>query len=348
MTMRQTTTDTTKPADGGLDLAGMQKAAILLVAVGETRAAEILSRLSPDEAETLATQLAMIPRSDSDAVRAVLQEAVDGVLADQHLAEGGLEYARNALQRSLGTARANEILGRLESRLQQRPFRFLNHTAPEHIAMFIRAESAQTRVLVISNLHPTLAANVLSALEPADQAEIARRIATLGNVPPAVPRVVEEVRRQRFISVIAQRSAAVGGTKTVAEILASAGTPTERHVLEHMAEHDALLAEEIRALLFTFEDIIKLDDRSIQTVLREIDQNDLALALRGAGHDVHQRIFSNMSERGAELLREELEFQPRQRRRLVEEAQGCIVGVIRRLEDTDAIAIGGSGDDTLV
>ena len=204
---------------------------------------------------------------------------------------------------------------------------------------------------MIANLHTTLAAQVLSYLEPEEQADVARRVAKMAETRPEVVSQVENVMRQKLSNVIAQEYAAAGGVKSLADILNHSDRSTERNVLDELAKTESELAEEVRLLLFTFEDVVKLDDRSIQMVLKEVDQKDLAIALRGVSEDVRGRIFSNMSERGAELLKEEIEFQPPQRKRVIEEAQGRIVGVVRRLEEAGAVVLsrgGGGGDDELL
>ena len=243
--------------------------------------------------------------------------------------------------------RAEELIGRLSATIERRPFEFLRRTPPEQIHVFLRSESPQTIALVIANLHTTLAAQVLSMLDPDDQAEVARRIAVMNETRPEVVQHVETVMRAKLSSVIAQDYAAAGGVKSLADILNNADRTTERNVLDELAKENGDLAEEIRLLLFTFEDIVKLDDRSIQMVLKEVDQKDLAIALRGVPDEVASKIFKNMSERGAELLREEIQFQPPQRKRVVEESQGRIVGVVRRLEEAGAIVLsrGGAGNN---
>src|SRR3954447_17579009 len=257
--------------------------------------------------------------------REVINEAVETVLAEDYIAEGGVDFARNVLQRSLGASRAEEIIGRLAATIERRPFEFLRRTPAEQIHVFLRNESPQTIALVIANLHTTLAAQVLSQLDPEHQAEVARRVALMAETRPEVVEHVETVMRQKLSNVIAQEYAAAGGVKSLADILNNADRTTERNVLDELAKSHAALAEEVRLLLFTFEDVVKLDDRSIQMILKEVDQKDLAIALRGVPEEVRTRIFSNMSERGAELLKEEIDFQPPQRRRIIEEAQGRIV-----------------------
>ena len=328
-------------------LGGLRKAAAFLVAVGEDRATEVMKHLSATEAEALSLEIAKSPKVPSEICAAVIDEAVENVLAEQYLAEGGVDFARSILERSLGTEKAQEIVGRLAATIERRPFEFLRRTPPEQIHVFLRSESPQTIALVIANLHTTLAAQVLSMLEPEDQAEVARRIAVMNETRPEVVEHVESVMRHKLSSVIAQEYAAAGGVKSLADILNNADRTTERNVLDELAKENGDLAEEIRLLLFTFEDIVKLDDRSIQMVLKEVDQKDLAIALRGVPDEVASKIFKNMSERGAELLREEIQFQPPQRKRVVEESQGRIVGVVRRLEEAGAIVLsrGGAGNN---
>jgi flagellar motor switch protein FliG len=332
-------------------LRGIEKAAILLVAIGEERAGEIFRYLSENEVEALSLEIAKSRKVPNEVCRDVLGEAVETVLAEDYIAEGGVDYARSILERSLGANRAEEVIGRLAATIERRPFEFLRRTPPEQIYVFLRNESPQTIALVIANLHTTLAAQVLSQLEPEEQAEVARRVAKMAETRPEVVSQVETVMRQKLSNIVAQEYAAAGGVKSLADILNHSDRTTERNVLDELAKNESELADEVRLLLFTFEDVVKLDDRSIQMVLKEVDQKDLAIALRGVSEDVRSRIFSNMSERGAELLREEIDFQPPQRKRVIEEAQGRIVGVVRRLEEAGAVVISrgsGGGDDELM
>jgi flagellar motor switch protein FliG len=332
-------------------LKGIEKAAILLVQIGEERASEIFRHLNDSEVEALSLEIAKSRKVPANVSRDVLGEAVETVLAEDYIAEGGVDYARNILERSLGASRAEELIGRLSATIERRPFEFLRRTPPEQIYVFLRNEAPQTVALVIANLHTTLAAQVLSCLEPEEQADVARRVAKMAETRPEVVSHVENVMRQKLSNVIAQEYAAAGGVKSLADILNHSDRSTERNVLDELAKTESELAEEVRLLLFTFEDVVKLDDRSIQMVLKEVDQKDLAIALRGVSEDVRGRIFSNMSERGSELLKEEIEFQPPQRKRVIEEAQGRIVGVVRRLEEAGAVVLsrgGGGGDDELL
>lgn len=334
-------------------MTGIRKAAILLVAMGEDQASKIIGLLDPQEAEMLSLEIAKSGRVHSDLCKAVMSEAVENVMATEYMAEGGVDYARSLLERSLGDEHAAEILGRLAATIERRPFEFLRRIPADQIVAFLRSESSQTMSLVIANLHAVLAAQVLCELPPDEQAEVAMRVARMGECRPDVVEKVEAIVRAKLSSVIAQEFSAAGGVKPLADILNNSDRTTERNVLNKLAEDNAELADEIRLLLFTFEDVAKLDDRSIQMVLKEVDQKDLAIALRGVSEEVQSRMYANMSERGAELLREEIEFQPPQRRRIVEEAQGRIVAAVRRLEESGALVItrgsgGGGGDDELM
>jgi flagellar motor switch protein FliG len=340
-------------ADGGppvhvRGLNGVQKAAVLLVALGTDSASEVFKHLKEDELETLSLEMAKTRRVESSVSGAVVQELVETLAAEDFIAQGGVEYARDVLERALGAERAAELVGRLAATIERRPFEFLRRTPPEQIYMFLKAETPQTVAVVIANLHTTLAAQVLSEMEPEQQADVAMRIATMGETRPEVIERLESMVREKLSTLVSQDYSVSGGVKPLADILNHADRSTERNVLDRLTEHDAALAEEIRRLLFTFEDIVKLDDRSIQLVLRDVDSKELAIALRGVSDEVRDRIFANMSERGAEMLREEIEYQPPQRRRAVEEAQGRVVAVVRKLEESGAIILSRGGEDDVL
>jgi flagellar motor switch protein FliG len=331
-------------------LRGRRKAAVLLVTLGPKKAAEVFSHLSEAEIEELSLEMAKTGEIPREQVEAVLEEVAENSLAFTSIAEGGVAYAREVLERALGSERAAEITGRLSAVIEMRPFEFLHRTPPEQIHAFLRNEAPQTKALVISSLHTTLAAEVLALLEEDEQADVSLRIARMSETSPAVIREVETVMRQKLSNVLSEEYATSGGVKSLADILNHADRPTERNVLDTLAESDEELAEEIRALLFVFEDIVKLDDRAVQTVLKDVDDADLALALRGVAAEVRQKVLDNMSERRAEMLVEEIEYQPPQRKSVVEEAQGRIVAEIRRLEDAGEIMMGrrGNGDELVV
>ncbi len=330
------------------NLTGPQKAAVLLVSLGAEKASEIFKHLRDQEVESLSLEMAKTRRVAAATSAAVFSEVVETIKAEDYIVEGGVDYAREVLEKSLGGERASEIIGRLAATIERRPFEFLRRTPPEQIFMFLKNEPAQTMAVVVANLHTTLAAQVLSEMPPEQQAEVALRIATMGETRPEVVGQLEAMIKEKLSSLVSQEYAAVNGIKPLAEILNHADRPTERNVLDQLSETEPELAEEIRRLLFTFEDLVKLDDRSIQLVLKDVDQKDLAVALRGVSDEVKQRVFDNMSERGASMLAEEMEFQPPQRRRVIEEAQGKIVAVVRRLEEAGALVISRGNEDDVV
>jgi flagellar motor switch protein FliG len=330
-------------------MSGRQKAAILLVTLGPERAAELFGHMRDDEIEALTLEMAKLRNVDAEVTEAVLIEAMETSNAMGFIGAGGFEYAREVLEKSLGPGRAAEIMGRLSAVIEARPFEFLRRTPPEQIVAFLRNEAPQTMALTIANLHTQLAAEVLAQLPPETQSEVALRIATMNETSPDVIKEVEAVMRQKLANVISQEYSAAGGVDSLVDILNRADRGTERNVLDRLAESDADLAEEIRMMLFVFEDLVKLDDRSVQILLKEVDQKDLALALRGVSEEVRDKVVGNMSQRAAEMLLEEIEYQPPQLRRVVEEAQGRIVAKVRQLEEAEAIVVGrGDAEDELV
>jgi flagellar motor switch protein FliG len=335
-------------ATGVTGVTGRRKAAVLLVSLGPELAAEVFRHLREHEIEMLSMEMAKLQRVDANMSNFVLEEVAAIATAEESLARGGVEFAREVLDRALGAERAHDILGRLSSSLESRPFEFLSRTPPDQLVTFLRSESPQAIALVMANLHTSLASQVLSHLPESEQAEIALRIARMGETSPEVVQQVEAVMRQKLDTVVTGESAAAGGIKSLAEILNRVDRSTERNVLDNLTEADEELAAEVRRLLFVFEDIAKLDDRSIQLILREADQKDLALALRGVSDEVKQRILSNMSERGAQMLVEEMEFQPPQRKRVIEEAQGRIVAIVRKLEEAGAVVLSRGEEDAVV
>lgn len=321
-------------------LPGQRKAAVLLAALGPSRAANVMQQLGPEEIEALSLEMAKLDPVGAETTDSIFSELAALTNAGSGAA-GGIGYVREVIIKALGPERAAEVLGRLSTRTEQRPFEFLTRAPPERTATLLRSEAPQTVALVLSNLPTGLAAGVLARLPEAEQPDIALRIARMGETSAQVVKQVEEVVRQKLSVAGEQEFSASGGTKALAEILNHADRSTERNVLETLAGTDKELAEEVRAMLFVFEDIVKLEERAIQQVLREADQKDLVLALRGAPDNVKEVVLANMSERGAEMLKEEMEVQPPQRKRDIDAAQSRIVAVVRKLDETGVIVIAG-------
>jgi flagellar motor switch protein FliG len=249
------------------------------------------------------------------------------------------------IERALGPERAAEVLGRMSAQTETPPFEFLQRIPPERTSALLRSESPQTIALILASLQTTLAAQVLARLPERVQPDIALRIARMGETSAQVVQQVEDVIRHKLTAVVEREYSAAGGTKTLAEILNHSDRTTERNVLEKLAAEDSELAEEVRSMLFVFEDIVKLEERAVQQVLREADQKDLVLALRGAPENVKEVVLTNMSERGAEMIKEEMELQPPQRKRDIDAAQSRIVAVVRQLEEAGTIVIASDSED---
>jgi flagellar motor switch protein FliG len=326
-------------------VAGTRKAAVLMAALGSERAAKLLQRMGEDEIESLSMEMAGLSAVGAETTESIFSELAALTSSGEMGTAGGLDYARGVIERALGPERAAEVLGRLSARTETPPFEFLQRIPAERTAALLRSESPQTIALVLASLQTAAAAQVLARLPERQQPDIALRIARMGETSAQVVEQVEEVIRHKLTAVAEREYSAAGGTKNLAEILNHSDRTTERNVLEKLASEDKDLAEEVRSMLFVFEDIVKLEERAVQQVLREADQKDLVLALRGAPDNVKEVVLTNMSERGAEMIKEEMEIQPPQRKRDIDAAQSRIVAVVRQLEEAGTIVIASDSED---
>jgi flagellar motor switch protein FliG len=330
-------------------LTGLQKAAILLIALGADLSAKVLKQNFYDEdIERLTYTISNMDRVRPEVRDAVLDEFNELRMARQYLIQGGIKYARELLEKTVGPRKAEEIIKRLMSAAKILPFASLRKTDPRHLMNFIRDEHPQTIALILAYLEPEQASMILSALPPELQRDVAKRIATMDRTTPEVVQEVERVLERKLSAVLQEDQTQVGGVNTLVNILNMATRSTEKAILEGLEAEDPMLAEEVRKRMFVFEDIVKLDDLSIQRVLREVQSKDLALALRGANEEVRERIFRNMSKRASEMLRDELQYMGPVRLRDVEEAQQRIVKIIRNLEESGEIVISRGGEDALL
>src|SRR3712207_3649778 len=327
-------------------LRGRQKAAVLLIALGAQNAAEVLKHLSDREVETLSLEMSSLERVNPEHADLVFSELSERVLASQAIRSGGIDYAKEVLEHLLGPDRAKEVLAIVTEVQEGKPFDFVRRTPPEQIAAFLTDESPQTIAMIIANLTPGFGAKVLAELPNDSQPDVALRIALMGETSPAVVRDVAQGLRDKLSNVLEHEFSSAGGVDAIAELLGQAGRSTERIVLQNIGASHEDLAEEIRARLFTFEDLHRISDRDLQITLREVDQKDLALALRGAPDWLWEKVTSNMSSRASDLLKEDIAAQPPQRKHVVEEAQGRIVAVVRRLEEAGVIELSGGGEET--
>ena len=327
---------------------GMQKAAILLISLGPDKSSQLFQHLKEEEIEELTLEIANTRSVTSQIKEAVIEEFYGVCLAQQYIAEGGINYAKELLEKALGEDKAIDVISRLTSSLQVRPFEFIRRTDPSQLLTFIQDEHPQTIALILSYVPASQSAMVLSALPPDRQTDVARRIATMDRTSPDTIKDVENILETKLASLVNQDYTLVGGVDAVVEILNTVDRATERHIIETLEIEDPELADEIRKKMFVFEDILLLDDRSIQRVLREVENNDLAMACKNANEQVQNAIFKNLSSRLAVMIKEDMEFMGPVRMKDVEEAQQKIVNIIRRLEDSGEIVISRGGGDEIV
>jgi flagellar motor switch protein FliG len=330
------------------DYTGRQKAAIFLVTIGSEISAEIFKFLREDEIETLTFEIARLETIDSEQKDAILQEFQELMMANQFISTGGIDYARELLEKSLGSQKAIDIINRLTSSLQVRPFDFIRRTDPAHLLNFIQQEHPQTIALILAYLEPNKASIILQNLPHEVQSDVARRIATMDRTSPEVLREVERVLEKKLSSLSSEDYTAAGGVESIVEILNLVDRASEKQIIEALEDEDPELAEEIKKRMFVFEDIVMLDDRAIQKVMREVDSQELAKALKSVDSEVQDKIFKNMSKRAASMLKEDMEYMGPVRLKDVEEAQQKIVSIIRHLEDTGEIVVARAGEDELV
>lgn len=325
-----------------------EKAAILLISLGPERSSEIFKHLKEDEIEQLTLEIANIRFVTPEEKEKVLDEFYQICLAQEYISEGGIEYAREILEKAMGDQKALEIINRLTASLQVRPFDFVAKADPSQLLNFLQKEHPQVIALVLAYLKPQQAAIVLSELPQEKQADVAWRIATMDRTSPDVIKDVERMLEKNLSSLVIEDYTISGGIQSIVDILNSVDRGTEKYIMETLEIEDVDLADEIKKRMFVFEDILTLDSRSIQEFLREIDNNQLAVALKGTGEDVQKVIFANMSKRMAEMIREDMEYLGPVRLRDVEEAQQNIVNIIRKLEDAGEIVISRGGGDEIV
>ena len=335
-------------AKSNSSVSNREKIAVLMVALGNDIAAEVYKKLDDTAIELITLEVANLRKVTPELKLEVLKEAQEVLMAREFMARGGVDYARDVLERALGPERAQNLLARITASLQVRPFDFMRHTDPQQVLGFIQGEHPQTIALILSYLEAPQAAMILSGLPAVMQAEVAKRIARMDRITPEVLREVERVLERKLSTVMGQDFTMAGGIDAVVAIVNSADRATERNIMEHLEENDPELAEEIKKRLFVFEDIIRLDDRSLQRVLREVDMKELGLALKGATEDLRTKFFKNMSKRAAEMLQEDMDYMGPVRVKDVEESQQKVVNIVRGLEEQGEIVIASGGEDELV
>ncbi len=330
------------------EMDGVEKAATLLITLGPEKSAQIFKHLKEEEIEQLTLEIANTSSVSPQTKEKVLNEFYEVCLAQQYIAEGGIGYAKELLEKALGEEKAKSVIGKLTASLQVRPFEFIRKTDPSQLLNFIQDEHPQTIALILSYLPATQSSLVISSLPPEKQADVAKRIAQMDRTSPDVIKQVEKVLERKLSSLVNQDYTIVGGVDAIVSILNSVDRGTEKHIMETLEVEEPELADEIRKKMFVFEDILSLDDRAIQRVLRDVDNSDLALALKGATEEVQNVILNNLSSRLAVMIKEDMEFMGPVRMKDVEEAQQKIVNIIRKLEDSAEIVIARGGGDEII
>ncbi len=333
-----------------LTISPRRKAAIMTIALGPQLSAEVFRHMAQEEIDELVLEIAALDKVSPEEKLQVMEEFYESSVAQEFVAQGGIGFAKDVLERALGDQKAVEIMGRLSTYIRVSPFEFLRKIDPMQIYNFLQHEHPQTVALIMAYLPADSAATVLGMMSQDQQSEVAMRIALMDRTAPEVVREVELVMERKLSSLINQDLAAAGGVKPLVDILNFVDRQTEGNILQTFDERDAELADEVRKLMFVFEDLMLLDDKAIQQLLKEVEMKDVALALKGSNDDVKAKIFGNMSSRAAQMLQEDMEFMGPVKRRAIEEAQGRIVAIVRRLEETGKIEIsrGAGTDDELV
>ncbi len=321
-------------------LTNRKKAAILMVALGPDAAGQLFPHLTPDEIEVISVEVARMGRVNPQIKESVIEEFHELCIAQEFIAEGGMDAAREMLMSAFGEEKAGLIVGRVMQAMQVMPFDFLKRADASQITSFIQNEHPQTIALILAYLAPAQGAAILSGLPQDLRAEVARRIATLDKTPPEVIREVESVLQRKLSSVVSTDFSHAGGVKALVEVLNYVDRSTEKTILESLSESNPEIADEVKKNMFVFEDIILLDDRAIQMVLKEVDTKELAVALKGVGENTQVRIFKNMSERAAAMMPVRL--------KQVEESQQKIVSIIRKLEEAGEIIVARGGGEEMI
>lgn len=329
-------------------LDGKEKTAILFISLGPERSAKIFEHLSEEEIEEITLEIANVRKVSPEEKDKILEEFYEICLAQEFMSEGGIGYAKDVLEKAMGSQKATEIINKLTASLQVRPFDFVKKADAGQLLNFIQNEHPQTLALVLSYLNPQQAGIILSSLPQAKQADVAMRIATMESTSPQVIKEVEFILEKKLSSMVTKDFASTGGIQAIVDILNSVDRATEKFIMETLEVEEAELAEEIRQKMFVFEDILNLDSVYVQRFIREVENNDLTVALKGCKEELQEYIFSNMSKRMAEMLKEDMQFMGPIRLKNVEEAQQKIVGIIRRLQDAGEIVISRGGDDEVI
>ncbi len=332
----------------GRELPNKTKAAILMMVIGPDISGEVVKHLSDADIETLALEVARLDKVFPEVREQVIEEFYELAIAQEYIAEGGVGNAKAVLESAFGSDRANEILNKILTAMQIVPFEFLKKADPQQVLSFIQDEHPQTIALILSYMPIGSAAMIIGKLEPDLRADVAARIAMMEQTPPEVIKKVENILEKKISSVLSQELTQAGGPKALVDLLNRCDRTTEKMIIEYLEDSEPELADTIKGMMFVFEDIIMLDDRAIQAILREVDMKELGVALKGVKPEVQQKIYTNMSERAMAMLKEDMEFMGPVRLKAVEEAQQKVVAIIRRLEESGEIVLSRGGEEEML
>lgn len=330
------------------DMGSKQKAAIMLMCLGPELSGKVIRHFDDDQIEQLTLEVARLDKVSAEQRESVIGEFYDLALAQEYIAEGGVDHAKKVLESAFGESKANQIVARIVQAMQVVPFDFLKKADPSQVLSFIQDEHPQTIALILAYMPMNNAALILSKLPSELRAEVAGRIAMMDQTPPEVIRRVEQVLEKKVSSILNQEMTKAGGPKALVDLLNRVDRSTERLIMDSLSERNPELAETVKNMMFVFEDIVQLDDRAVQQVLKEVDLKELATALKGVSNEVQTKVFRNMSERAVNMLKEDMDFMGPVRLKVVEDAQQKIVGVIRRLEEAGELVIGRGGEEDVL
>ncbi|MCL1852463.1 MAG: flagellar motor switch protein FliG [Peptococcaceae bacterium] len=330
------------------EFSGLQKAAILLISLGSERSANVIKHLAEQEIEQLTLEMANMKSISEENSSKILNEFLQMCIANSYISQGGVDFAREVLEKALGEQRAFDIISRLSTSLKMRPFDLLRRSDPKQLSSIIQTEHPQTVALIMTHLPAEKSATLLMGFPVEAQADITKRIAVMGRTSPEVLKEIEKVIEGKITNIAPADYTSSGGIQSVVDMLNRADQSTLKGIMDILEGEDPDLAEQIKNQMFVFEDIVLLDDRSTQLVLREVDSKDLSIALKGSDDEVTTKIMSNMSARASQMLKEDMQFMGPIRLREVEEAQQRIIKIIRKLEGVGAIVIARGGSDEII
>ena len=334
--------------DANVTLMPEQKAAAVVIALGTDKASKLYQYLGNDDAEKLTIEVAKLGHLEAEQTEQVLDEFYKTCLTQKVVTDGGLEYARAVLEKAYGESTATELLQKVSKYLKNRSFDFIEKADVKNLFSILQHERAQTIALVLSYVESDKAASVIAELPEEKRIQVVKSIAMMDSASPDAIKIVEQQLRSRFDNILTTDFTSIGGIDYIADVINHMDRSNEKFIFDEMGKDDPELADTIRKKMFVFEDILTMDNRSIQRFIRDCDMKDVVYSLKGAGEEILAAFYSNMSSRMAEQVKSDLEVTVNVKLRDVEEAQSRIVGVIRKLEEEGELVINKGGKDEII